>query len=268
MPDPNQVDLGRAYLTRQRLLSTELELPLDFTSHPTTIGDASEANWRRMLTSFLPGRYEVGPVFALDAAGAQSQQIDLAIYDRQYSPLWLQVGASRIVPAESIYAVFEVKPEVNAGYLRYAAEKAASVRSLGRTSGRIVDIYGTQPGPRPETRPILGGILALRSGWSSGLSGTTGRRNLGLHQGLGHLDLGIALEDCAFDHIPSSANLELLTPGLEFSRPGIQLIYFAMHLFRRLQAIGTALAVDLDIYEAALEAVDVSQYSDEDLAPA
>jgi len=58
-------DLGRAFLTRQVALSRELEIPLSFTTHPTTIGDGSEANWLRMLKSFLPSRYEVGPIFAL-----------------------------------------------------------------------------------------------------------------------------------------------------------------------------------------------------------
>lgn len=259
------VDLSAAFLSRQKALSAELEIPLQFTSHPTAIGDATEANWTRMLKSFLPGRYEVGPIFALDAEGSQSQQIDLAIYDRQYSPLWFQAGADRIVPVESVYAVFEVKQEVNAGYLKYAAEKAESVRSLKRTSAPIVDIYGTQPGPSLADRPILAGIVALRTSWADGLEGATGKKNLAKYSGAQHLDLGLALTDRAFDQIPSTANLKLLQEGLEYSREGTQLIFFVMHLFRRLQAIGTAPAVDLEVYEQALEQLDVSKYSEDDL---
>ena len=61
------VDLNEAFLARQKLLSAELEIPLEFTKHPTTIGDSSEANWVRMLRSFLPGRYAVEAIQASSA---------------------------------------------------------------------------------------------------------------------------------------------------------------------------------------------------------
>ena len=128
-----------------------------------------------MLRSFLPARYAVGPVFALDADGEQSEQIDLAVYDRQYSPLWFEAGGSRFVPVESIYAVIEVKQTLNLTNLRYAADEVASVRRLSRTSAKIVDIYGTHNGPLPSVRPILGGIVALRTDWASGLVGQPAR---------------------------------------------------------------------------------------------
>ena len=256
------VDLNEAFLARQKLLSAELEIPLEFTKHPTTIGDSSEANWVRMLRSFLPGRYEVGPVFALDAQGKQSEQIDLAIYDRQYSPLWFQTGSTRIVPVESIYAIFEVKQEINATLMKYAAQKAASVRTLQRTSAKIVDIHGTHDGPALEDRPILAGIVALRSGWKDGLAGETGKANLAKHVGDSHLDLGLALTDSAFDQIPSTANMALLNAGIEYSPAGTQLIFFVMHLFRRLQAIGTAPAVDLSVYEQALNQLVIDRYDE------
>jgi hypothetical protein len=257
-------DLKRAFLQRQKAMSAELEIPLRFTNHPTAIGDASEANWVRMLKSFLPGRYEVGPIFALDAHGGRSEQIDLAIYDRQYSPLWFEAAGNRYVPIESVYAALEVKQEINASQLKYAAQKIESVRALHRTSGPIVDIYGTQTGPVPADRPIIGGIVALRSSWKNGLESDTGRRNITNHSGFQHLDLGLALNDVAFDYVAASTTSELLTPGLTFSEPGVQLMSFAMRLFRRLQATGTALAVNLDVYDKSLQAITVSDYADID----
>lgn len=257
-------DLKRAFLQRQKAMSAELEIPLEFTNHPTAIGDASEANWVRMLKSFLPGRYEVGPIFALDARGGRSEQIDLAIYDRQYSPLWFEAAGNRYVPVESVYAVLEVKQEINAGHLRYAAQKIESVRTLHRTSAPIVDIYGTQKGPALADRPIIGGIVALRAKWKGGVASEAGQRNITKHTGVRHLDLGLALNDVAFDNVPASNTSELLTPGLTFSEPGVQLITFAMRLFRRLQATGSSLAVDLNVYEESLESIRVSDYTDID----
>ncbi|MFE4950150.1 DUF6602 domain-containing protein [Leifsonia sp. NPDC056665] len=257
-------DLKRAFMQRQKAMSAELEIPLEFTTHPTALGDASEANWGRMLKAFLPGRYEVGPIFALDAKGGRSEQIDLAIYDRQYSPLWFEAAGNRYVPVESVYAALEVKQEINASHLKYAAQKIESVRTLHRTSASIVDIYGIQPGPKPRDRPIIGGIVALRAKWKEGLASEAGRKNITKHTGDRHLDLGLALNDLAFDNVPDSTKSELLTPGLTFCEPGVQLISFAMRLFRRLQATGTALAVDLNVYEKSLDSISVSDYTDID----
>lgn len=260
----NKIDLRQAFLERQKLLSAELELPLQFTKHPTTLGDATEANWTRMLKSFLPGRYEVGGIYALDAKGGQSEQIDLAIYDRQYSPLWFESGGHRFVPVESVYAIFEIKQSINSKHVAYAANKIASVRRLNRTSAPIVDIYGTQDGPALRDRPIIGGILALRTDWASGLSSDVGISHLRKHQGETHIDLGLSLLDTGFDHVSNDCNTKILSPGLTFSNSDVQLIWFTMHLFRRLQAIGTAPAVDLQVYEAILDDVKASDYPDID----
>ena len=38
----------------------------DVTSHPTTRGDQGEADWVGLIRNFLPTRYAVGPIFAVD----------------------------------------------------------------------------------------------------------------------------------------------------------------------------------------------------------
>ena len=79
----NKFEPKHAFLEIQKAMSTELEIPLEFTTHPTAIGDVTAANWAKMLRAFLPNRYEVGPIFALDAKGCRSEQIDLAINGRR-----------------------------------------------------------------------------------------------------------------------------------------------------------------------------------------
>lgn len=56
----------------------------------------------------------------IDSAGNQSEQIDLVIYDAQYSYLVFTQGNRKLIPAESVYAVFEVKQELNKAYIEYA----------------------------------------------------------------------------------------------------------------------------------------------------
>ena len=62
------------------------------------------------------------------------------------------------VPAESVYAVFEIKPTFSRQWLRDAGEKAASVRALRRTSVPVIAGGGRRSPIRP--RPILAGLLA------------------------------------------------------------------------------------------------------------
>jgi len=131
--------------------------------HPGTKGDASEQVWLEMLKTYLPQRYQVTTAHVVDSDGAFSQQIDVVIFDRQYSPFIFQYQGQTIVPAESVYAVFEAKQSINAERVGYAQKKVASVRALKRTSLPIPYAGGTFPAK--QLPHILGGLLAFESDW-------------------------------------------------------------------------------------------------------
>lgn len=81
----------------------------------------------------------------VDSKGTFSQQIDVVVFDRQYSPFIFNYEDQTIIPAESVYAVFEAKQAINAAQIAYAQAKVASVRQLHRTSLPIPFAYGTYP---------------------------------------------------------------------------------------------------------------------------
>lgn len=133
-------------------------------AHPGTKGDASESVWVELLQKYLPRRYRAATAHVVDSHGMFSDQIDVVVFDRQYSPFIFHYQDQTIIPAEGVYAVFEAKQTVNARLIKYAHEKAESVRRLHRTSLPIPHAGGTYP-PKPLAR-ILGGVLALESDWS------------------------------------------------------------------------------------------------------
>ena len=133
-------------------------------AHSGTKGDASESVWVELLQKYLPRRYRAETAHVVDSQGAFSDQIDVVVFDRQYSPFIFNYEGQTIIPAESVYAVFEAKQTINAGLVKYAQDKAASVRRLHRTSLPIPHAGGVYP-PKPLT-PILGGILSLDSDWN------------------------------------------------------------------------------------------------------
>lgn len=243
-------DLRQAFLAKQNVLRAALQVTVEFSAHGTTIGDASEANWTAMLTEFLPGRYGVGPVFAVDSLGRQSQQIDVAVYDRQYAPLWFRTPSGVLfVPVESVYAAFEVKPEINKTLADYAAKKIASVRALHRTSAAIRHAGGWYEPQDPADKPILGGLLAVRSGWTD-ITGKAAVKALTGSDDDHRIDIGIALDALSFS---------IAGGDIAYSEPGTQLIYFAMRLFDRLRNLGTALPIEVDKYEAHIRPPEDAQ---------
>ena len=113
--------------------------------HPGVKGDASEEVWVKLLSDYLPKRYQAATAHVVDSKGTFSDQIDVVVFDRQYSPFIFKFEGQTIIPAESVYGVFEAKQTINASLVKYAQDKIASVRRLHRTSLPIPHAGGTYP---------------------------------------------------------------------------------------------------------------------------
>jgi uncharacterized protein DUF6602 len=239
----NQVDLKEVFTGLQnemvaKLSSARLNIP-----HTGTLGDVGETSWLQMFQRYLPQRYQAESAMVVDCHGLCSQQIDVVIFDRHYSPFLLTLDDAKFVPAESVYAVFEVKQEMQ-GYIQYAGEKAASVRVLQRTSADIVNCGNVQAG-RPCFR-ILAGLLALESGWNPPF-GTPFADALNALTVDAQLDIGCCLNGGSFECEWTNDK-----PQLRTSSSTTALIYFFLRLLARLQAFGTAPAMDLGCYAKQL----------------
>ncbi len=110
-------------------ISLRLERSRSALGHPVAKGDATEGIWIELLRNYLPERYRVDRAFVIDSTDTTSQQIDIVVYDRQYTPLIFKQDGTLVIPAESVYAVFEAKQSIDAEQVDYAARKIAGVRS-------------------------------------------------------------------------------------------------------------------------------------------
>jgi hypothetical protein len=193
--DSGRVNLVGIFRQVQREMLSHLAVGELF-EHPTVCGAVTERHWLDLLDRHLPERYRAASAFIVDADGRRSRQIDIAIFDRLYSPLLFPHASGLHIPAESVYAVFEVKQDLNVRLIRDAGRKAASVRRLRRTSVPVIAGGSLHAAIRPHR--ILAGILALRSGWP-----TRFHRRLPAALALlsrdESLDLGCALRDGAFE---------------------------------------------------------------------
>ncbi len=103
-------------------------------AHAPSKGAAAETVWLEMLQTYLPQRYSADSVFVIDSLGRSSEQIDIAIFDRHYTPFVFNFHGAKVIPSGGVYAVFEAKQTVNAANIAYAQEKISTVRQLHRTS--------------------------------------------------------------------------------------------------------------------------------------
>ena len=205
--------------------------------HTTTKGDASEHVWLELFHTYLPQRYRAEKAHVVDSQGSFSNQIDVVIFDQQYSPFIFRQENQIIIPAESVYAVFEAKQTVNANEVRYAGEKIASVRRLHRTSLPIPHAGGVYP-PKPLTH-ILGGLLTFESEWTPPL-GTSLTDALAERKPEGRLDLGCVAAHGMFGC--DTKDCYTITPQ------GKPATAFLFELIARLQSSATVPMIDIRAY--------------------
>jgi hypothetical protein len=242
-PDSGQIDLTEVFRRVQQEMLAQLAVGRLF-EHASAAGAATEHHWLELFDRYLPKRYRATPAFVIDSEGRRSRQVDIAIFDNLYSPLLFPHASGFHIPAESVYAVFEVKPTFSRQWLQDATDKAASVRDLRRSSVPVIAGGAKRSPIRPQ--PILAGLLATGSVWNPRTFAPNLRRALA---SLDYpLDLGCSLDHGAFEYNRSLR----ISHRLRISHKDESLIFFIIRLLERLRAMGTAPAADLMLYARSL----------------
>ena len=261
----SKIDIKDLFTSLQSQMQGILATNSQFIVHSGSEGDSLENAWIELLRNYLPNRYSVDKAMVIDHEGNVSQQIDIVVYDNWYTPFIFNQNGFKYIPAEGVYAVFEVKPDIggsSAGKhnIDYAGEKIASVRELLRTSTQMIN-SGKKCSARPLTK-IIGGIIGIKNSQTI----KTTKSHLKKLSGFNSLDMGCTAEDGSFfvDYESPKNEEEIKTDkfedykkyyddrsfkSLEMSRPEHSLIMFLMQLTSYLQqSIGTVPAIDMKQY--------------------
>ena len=199
------------------------------------------------LSAYLPNRYAVDSAIVIDCNGQTSDQMDVVIYDPQYTPCLLDQHDHKYIPAEAVYAVLEVKPEINANYLNYAGKKAESVRRLHRTSIPIPHAGG-KPYPPKDLFPITSGLIAADVSWKDDF-GKSFMKQLAALKGQRQLDCVLAVGTASFDVFETKPRI---VEGKN------ALVFFLFRLLQKLQSLGTVPAIDWNAYASQLANVKIN----------
>ncbi len=222
--DSAKIDLAEVFRRVQQEMLAQLSVGQLF-EHGSSQGAATERHWLELFARYLPQRYRAAPVFVIDRHGRRSRQIDLAIFDNLTSPQLFPHSAGAHIPAESVYAIFEIKPTISKQWLRDAGEKAASVRTLAGASPKL-----------------LSGLLATTSVWNESTFAPNLTRALRALPHAHRIDIGCALQQGSFERHRS----------LHISRPDESLIFFILRLLDRLRTAGPASPAKMSDYAAHL----------------
>lgn len=263
------VDLRELFHGLQEQMLISLNVNRKFIDHSGSKGDATEQHWIEFLRTYLPDRYKVDKAIVIDSMGNVSEQMDIVIYDAIYTPFIFKQDGFMYIPAESVYAVFEVKQDVK-GYIEYAAKKVESVRKLKRTSIGMIS-SGVPMAARKLTK-IIGGILTTNSSYREI---DTIKKQLMKLNGLQTLDMGCLCDTGSFyvdynETIPEGIKptqsiednrkyIELVYKSrtvkeIEFSDKDVSLFTFFLQLVSYLKFIGTVPAIDINAYLKAIHA--------------
>ena len=107
----NNQKLHDVFENNQKCLSQEL-FANSVIDNPSEKGEDTNVRWIEWLNKYLPARYSANKAIVIDSDGNISDQIDVVIFDRMYSPPVIVTGSSNYIAAESVYAVFEVKQKI------------------------------------------------------------------------------------------------------------------------------------------------------------
>lgn len=262
------INIGELFSGLQNQMTAQLNTNREFIEHPGSKGDALEEVWIEWLRSYLPNRYSVDKAIVIDANSNTSHQLDVVIYDQLYTPFVLNQNGFKYIPAEGVYAVFEVKPDFygsadGGNYIEYAGKKIESVRKLNRTSTSIINA-GVPTKARPLTE-IVGGILASTNTIKRE---TTIESHLKSLTGIQSIDIACAVDYGAItieytnpyvgtwdipenemnDKIHNYYN-QRTSSQIQFSGQNKSLITFFLKLMEYLQQkIGTVAAINLNSY--------------------
>ncbi|MEK4529883.1 DUF6602 domain-containing protein [Paenibacillus sp. FSL H8-0104] len=102
--------LKRIYMNydySNRRMVEEMELS---TEHGGLTGGYREGMWLSFFRSIIPLKYQMAQgVIIIDSGGRVSQEVDIAVYDEQYTPYVFQYNTLKFIPIEAVVMVIECK---------------------------------------------------------------------------------------------------------------------------------------------------------------
>lgn len=145
------------YNNLNKTMVGELEMASD---HHGISGSFREEMWMNFFGTIVPKKYTLAQgVKIIDSRGNISNEVDIAIYDEQYTPYVFQYGTLKFIPIEAVVVVIECKSKETTDKYEELERWVESIKKLTPAPtgiARIVTGYscGLTVNSQKRTRPI------------------------------------------------------------------------------------------------------------------
>lgn len=188
-PEQNKQILNKL-VENYKLMEKSIVDQLQFsTQHHLTTGTFREEIWKNLFAQMIPQKFSIEQsVFIIDSSGKVSNEVDLAIFDEQYTPYIFRYGKMRYIPIEAVAVVVQckstnTKEKKLKDWTGSIDQLRTQLKSVTRTIGEVVctgfdRMQEEKPGAIPKrpptqtsTRPIK---ILCHTATSSGAAASSG----------------------------------------------------------------------------------------------
>ncbi|MEI7027385.1 DUF6602 domain-containing protein [Paenibacillus sp. y28] len=161
--EPDHGKVLKKIVQNYNLLEQTIVDQLQFSvAHHLTTGIYREGIWKSLFEQIVPKKFSIEQsVFIVDSQGNVSKEVDLVIFDEQYTPYIFRYGNIKYIPIEAVAVVVQCKStNVNGDELQKWAVSIdrlkTSLMSVVRTQGSLACGLDeiTKPSTQTSTRPI------------------------------------------------------------------------------------------------------------------
>lgn len=151
--------IKKNYLDLNQTMVNEIELA---SVHDVITGSYREEMWMKFFRSIIPLKYSLAQsVLIIDSKKRVSKEVDIAVYDEQYTPYVFQYNTLKFIPIEAVAVAIECKSsDWTDSALKGWAESIRTLEPCGSGIARMTPGYsiGITNQTQKRTRPIF--ILA------------------------------------------------------------------------------------------------------------
>lgn len=138
-----------------KMMVEEMEIS---SQHGGLTGDYREQTWIKLFRSIIPKKFSMAQgVIIIDSDGRISNEVDIAVYDEQYTPYVFQYNTLKFIPIEAVAVVIECKSNsYENNSLETWAEKIHELTPKASGIARMANGYicGITSKVQKRTRPI------------------------------------------------------------------------------------------------------------------
>lgn len=138
------------------------QLTLKTPNHHVTTGSHREEVWKSLFVQMVPRKFHIEQsVFIIDSEGHISDEVDLAIFDENYTPYIFKFGKIKFIPIEAVAVAVQCK----SSNINGAEDWAKSIKRLLPAFDSVTRLFSglnysslktvTQEQAQTATRPIL-----------------------------------------------------------------------------------------------------------------